>query len=105
VCDAFLESIDETITALLSREVADALYLHLQTAHSIPRDEIPNKIETVCSTLNKIFGVSGTTTICKAIARKLFVKLELNFPDGPPRTLLEYVEEAKIRNREGEIQL
>jgi hypothetical protein len=105
VCEALLESVDETITALLSREVADALYLHLQTAHSIPRDEVPYKIEPLCSTLNKIFGASGTTTICKAIARRLFLKLGLTFSDRPPRTLLEYVEEAKIRNRERGIQL
>ena len=105
VCDALLESIDETMTALLSREVADALYLHLQTVHSIPRDEVPYKIEAICSTLNKVFGASGTATICKAIARRLFVKLELTFPNSPPRTLSEYVEEAKIRNREREIQL
>jgi hypothetical protein len=105
VSDAFLESIDDTITALLSREVVEALYRHLQTVHSIPRDEVPYKIEALCSTLNKIFGTSGTATICKAIARRLFVKLELTFPNSPPRTLTEYVEEAKIRNREREIQL
>jgi hypothetical protein len=103
--DALLESIDETITVLLSREVADALYLHLQTFYSIPRDELPNKIESLCSTLKKIFGVSGTETISKAIARTLFVKLGLTFPTGPSRTLPEYVQEAKVRNREREIQL
>jgi hypothetical protein len=105
VCEAFLESVDETMIALLSREVADALYLHLQTVHSIPRDEIPYKIETLCLTLQKIFGVSGTATICKAIARRLFVKLGLTFPNSPARTLPEYVEEAKVRNREKGIQV
>ena len=105
MCEAFLESVDETMIALLSREVADALYLHLQTVHSIPRDEIPYKIETLCLTLQKIFGVSGTATICKAIARRLFVKLGLTFPNSPARTLPEYVEEAKVRNREKGIQV
>lgn len=105
MCDALLESIDETITALLGGEVVDALYLHLKTVYSIPRGEVPYKTETLCSTLNKVFGVSGTRTICKAIARRLFVKLGLTFSDSPPRTLLEYLEEARIRNREREIQL
>ena len=105
MCDALLESIDETMTDLLSREVADALYLHLQTVHSIPRDEVPYKIEALCSTLTKIFGAPGTATICKAIARRLFIKLELTFPNSPPRTLPEYVEEAKIMNREREVQV
>jgi hypothetical protein len=105
VCEALLESIDETITVLLSREVADALYLHLQTVHSIPRDGVPYKIEIFCSTLEKIFGTSGTVTICKAIAARLFVKLGLIFPNSPARTLPEYLEEARIKNREREIQL
>jgi hypothetical protein len=105
VCEALLESVDETITALLSQEVADALYLHLQTVHSIPRNEVPYHVQALSSTLMKIFGPSGTATISKAIARRLFLKLELTFPNSPPRTLTEYLEEAKIRNREREIQL
>jgi H2-forming N5,N10-methylenetetrahydromethanopterin dehydrogenase-like enzyme len=101
VYSALLESVDETMTALLSRRVVDALYVNLETVHSIPRDEIPYKIETLCSTLQKIFGSSGMSTISRAIARKLFIKLGLTFPDGPPRTLPDYLEEAKVRNREG----
>lgn len=104
VHNTLLESVDETMTALLSRTVVDALYLHLETTHSIPRNEIPYNIETLCSTLQKIFGPSGMSTISRAIARRLFIKLGLTFPDGPPRTLPDYLEEAKIRKREGEIQ-
>jgi len=105
VDEALLESIDETMIAVLSREVADALYLHLQTVYSIPRDEVPHKIETLCLTLENIFGVSGTATICKAIARRLFVKLGLTFPTSPARTLPEYVKEAEVRSRERGIQV
>jgi hypothetical protein len=47
--------------------------------------------------LNKIFGIAGTATISKAIARRLFIKLGLTFSDNPPRTLSEYLEEAKLR--------
>ena len=94
-CEVFLESIDETIAALLSQEVVTALYLHLQRAHSIPRNEVPNKIEALCSTLNKVFGTSGTAAISKAVARKLFMKLGLTFSDNPPLTLAEYLEVAK----------
>ena len=104
VCNALLESIDETITALLSRNVVDALYYNLYTVHSIPRDEVPYKLETLCTTLNKVFGVRSTATICKAVGRKLFVKLGLPFPNSLPSTLSEYVEEAKIMSREREIQ-
>jgi hypothetical protein len=95
-----LESIDETIICLLSREVVDALYLNLQTVHSISRDEVPCKLETLCSTLEKLFGTNGATTICKAIARKLYAKLGLTFINNPSLTLLEYVEEANMRVQE-----
>jgi len=94
-----LESIDETITGLLSRKVVDALYLNLQTVHSISRDEVPYKLDTFCSTMEKLFGLRGANTICKAIARKLYAKLGLTFYDNPDRTLLEYVEDARIRLR------
>jgi hypothetical protein len=94
-----LESIDETITALLSREVVDALYVHLQTANSISRDEVPYKLQTLCSTLEKTFGLPGSKTISKAIAKKFYAKLGLTFFDFLGRTLIEYVEGAKIKLR------
>jgi hypothetical protein len=102
--DILNESIDETISALLSREVADALYVHLQKVHSISRDEIPRKLVTLCSALEKVFGRSSKT-VCKAIARRFYVRVGLAFFDNPARTLIEYVEEAKIKLGKGEGQL
>jgi hypothetical protein len=95
-----LESIDETITALLSRGVVESLYLHLQTVHSISRNEAPHRLGILVSVLEGIFGVKGSRTICKAIARKFYAKVDLEFFDLPSRTLIEYVEGAKIKPRE-----
>ena len=92
-----VESIDETITALLSRVVLEALYTHLQTNHSISKDEIPYRLDTLFITLEKVFGVPSSTTITKAIARKFYLKLGLEFTGNPSRTLLEYVDEAKMK--------
>jgi hypothetical protein len=94
-----LESIDETITALLSRGVVNSLYLHLRTVHSISRDEAPRKLDTVVSILEGIFGLKGSKTICNAIARKFYARLDLEFYDLPSGTLLEYVEAGKIKLR------
>lgn len=91
-----LESIDETVTTLLSRTVVDALYLHLQKFHSIARDEVPYRLDTLLTTLEKIFGASSQT-IAKGIARKFYFKLGLEFTGDPSRTLLEYVDEAKMK--------
>jgi hypothetical protein len=103
--DLLLESIDETLTDLLSARVVDALYLHLQTTHSITRDEVPYRLETLSSTLDNVFGRSHKI-ICRAIAKKLYAKLGLTFLDNPvERTLIQYVEEAKTKLGKCESQL
>jgi hypothetical protein len=94
--DALIESIDETITALLSRTVVDALYAHLQTFHSISRDEVPYRLDTLFTSLEKIFGASSQI-ITDAIARKFYLKVGLEFTGNLSHTLLEYVDEAKMK--------
>jgi hypothetical protein len=65
-----VESVDETITELLSRAVVEALYAHLQTVHSISRNELHHRLNTLFPALEKIFGVGGSQTISEAIAKK-----------------------------------
>jgi hypothetical protein len=92
-----VESINETISALLSRKVVDALYTHLQKVHSIPKNEIVCQPETLCSVLEKTFGFPSSRTICKAIAKRLYAKLQLAFYDNRGLTFPQYVEEAEIK--------
>jgi len=92
-----VESIDETITDLLGRAVVDALYVRLQTNHSISRDEVPYRLDTLFAILEKILGVRSSQTIAKAIARKVYLKLGLEFTGNPSHTLLEYVDQAKMK--------
>ena len=94
--DVLVESIDETITDLLSRAVVDALYAHLQSFHHISRDEIPHRLDTLLTTLEKIFGASSQI-ITKTIARRFYLKLGLEFTGNPSHTLLEYVDDAKMK--------
>jgi hypothetical protein len=94
--DVLVESVDETITDLLSRAVVDALYAHLQSFHHISRDEIPHRLDTLLTTLEKIFGASSQI-ITKTIARRFYFKLGLEFTGNPSHTLLEYVDEAKMK--------
>ena len=101
--DLLLESIDETITTLLSREVVEALYDHLQTAHSISRQQIPLRLDELSSILTKTFGVPGSATISKSIAKNFYSKLAITFSDNPGGSLLGYVDRAKktLQEREG----
>jgi len=89
-----VESINETIISLLSVQVAEALYAHLHDHYSITKDEIPYHLDTLLSTLQKIFG-SGGRIVGKAMAKRLYSHLNLRFEDSTTKTLLEYLEEAK----------
>lgn len=94
--DVLLQSIEGTLTTLLSREVVKALYSYLQAAHAISRAEVPYRLDTLSSVLEQTFGGPSSATICRAIARKFYATLDLTFSDNPGRSLVEYVETAKI---------
>ena len=97
------ESLDETITALLSGEVLKSLYEHLEKVHSISREQVPSRLEVLHSTLRTTFGPAGSKTITRMVAKRLYGKLGLAFVDplwNPGPTLIEYVEEAKVKLKE-----
>ena len=87
---------DETITRLLSKEVVDALCLDLKNKRSINREEIPDNLPTLSVVLEKYFG-SGARTIGRAIARRLYSKLSLEFVSMENYQLINYVEGAKSK--------
>jgi hypothetical protein len=93
-----VECIHVTIVSLLSEQVAKALYERLEKDYSISRDEIPNRLETLLSTLENTFGPSAKI-VGKAIAKRFYSKLGLDFPKNSHRTLLDYVEHAKLTLR------
>jgi len=103
--EVLVESIEETLSSLFSREVVNALYYYLQKVHSIQKEEIPHRLETLFSTLERTFGHQNSKTIGRAIARTLYTKLGLPFYNNPTRTVIEYIREAKIKLQEGEIQV
>jgi len=91
---ALIESIDETMAALFSREVVIALHFNLETRHAIFRENIPNAVQTLKLTLQENFGMSAPT-IGRAIAKRFYSKLLLDFDSRQDYGLPEYVEEAK----------
>ena len=95
--EALITSIDETVTTLLSRQVADALYSHLERVHSVSKLEIPNRLDALTTTLEQTFGGTSSRTISKAIAKRLYTALELDFAPGPNGTLINYVDAARMK--------
>ena len=91
-----MESIRETIAQLLSPKVAENLFEHLEKVHSVKKDEIPSHLDILLLTLKTYFGSSSSQVIGKAIARRVYSRLGLAFGDDSQRTLVGYVENAKL---------
>lgn len=90
-----IKAIEETISSLLSKRVLDALYEHLARYHSITRDELPVRLETLHAVMGQAIGYTASATIERAIARGLYSRLNMRFKNSSSSTLLEYVNEAK----------
>jgi hypothetical protein len=91
-----IESIRETIAQLLSPKVAETLFEHLEKVYSIKKDEVPSRLDKLLLTLKTTFGSSSAQVVGKAIARRFYSRLGLEFSDNPQRTLVCYVENAKL---------
>jgi hypothetical protein len=89
-----VQCVEETISQVLGRKVADALFHTLQANHGIVRDELPYRLETLTSLLTSL-GVAGTEVLERAIARRLYKKVGLEFNVTAGYRLAEYVEDAK----------
>jgi hypothetical protein len=92
-----IESIDETIAQLLSPMVAERLFEQLEKAHSIKKDEVPSRLDKLLLALENAFGSKSAQVIGKAIARRFYSRLGLEFSNDPQKTLITYIENAKIQ--------
>ena len=93
-----IDAIDETMFDLFGSAVVRSLHEHLLKFHELRREEIPDRLDVLTYTLERTFGASSKI-ICRAIARKLYIKLGLTYYDNPGRTLIESVDEARIQRR------
>lgn len=98
----FLESIKEAIEDLLGKDQAKLAFRVLE--RNAPFNKLMNHLPTFYSTLRSSFG-KDSERVETAIARKLYVKLSLQFIETPKTELARYVETALVkleqREREG----
>lgn len=93
--DAILvECIRQTVVDILSPQVADALFRHLETVHLLKAEAIPSRLDTLFNTLEKLFGSSGKI-VEKRIVKEVYSRLSIEFDSDPKKTLLEHIEYAK----------
>ena len=91
-----IESIHETIAQLLSPKVAEMIFEHLEKFHSVRKNEVSSHLDMLLLGLETNFGSRSSQVIGKAIARRFYSRLGLEFSDDPQRTLIGYVENAKL---------
>lgn len=91
------KAIDETIISILGQTVHEALFRLLEEKYSVTSDELPYRFDTMFELLEKTFGVTGSKTIGRAIAKTFFRKLNIPFVAKDEYALRQYVEEAKTK--------
>lgn len=93
---AILDSIDEAIEDLLGADVRDAIYDNLERRNLLPKIELPNHLDIFCQLLDETFG-RGSRTIERAIARRLYKRLGLDFTVILAFNFNDYLEVATRR--------
>ena len=96
-----VESVREAIEDALGKDSAESAFRMLE--RDVTFDKLPQRLSTFYISLNKMFG-KDHGTIETAIARKLYLKLSLEFIETPNTPLSKYVELALIKLSEREQQ-
>jgi len=89
-----LKSIDKALEDLLGANVKQALSAVLRKHYCLTAKQIPVQLHIFAHALDELFGPSNDT-VGKAIARRLYSELELEFLEKSGSTLVDYVEEAR----------
>jgi hypothetical protein len=88
-------AIDGAIFGIVGQDVLRSLYTHLKEQYDITPNEIPNRLDSVFETLEQTFGGKGARTLSRAIARRLYIRLNLQFVETENYRLQDYMEQAK----------
>lgn len=90
------DSIEETLADLLGPRAKEAIFDYLERNYLIGRNEITKSLGDFFSVLDETFG-RGSRTIGKAIAKRLYSKLNWEFVDCPEYELTDYLSNIKSR--------
>lgn len=96
-----VESVKEAIEDVLGKDSAELAFRFLE--RDVTFDQLPRHLPTFYMTLKKNFG-KDSATIETAIAKKLYLKLSLEFTETPNTELAKYVEAAYIKLNQREQQ-
>jgi len=95
-----LDSIDEALSSL-GQNVKVSVYFHLESKFSVPRQDIPDRIEDFSNALEQIFG-QASRQLEILIIKHLHQKINLNYKWAGPNWLVpnltfeKYVKLARL---------
>jgi len=91
-----LDSIEETLSDILGSRAKEAIFDFLEINCLIGRNEFAGSLGDLFIVLDETFG-RGSKTLGKAIAKKLYSKLNWEFFDCPEYDLNDYLVNVKLR--------
>ena len=95
-----LDSIDEALSSL-GQNVKVSIYFHLENKFSVPKEDIPDRIEDFSNALEQIFG-QASKQLEILIIKHLHQKINLNYKWAGPNWLVpnltfeKYVKLARL---------
>jgi len=89
------QAIDKALEELLGPEAVKSVYVHLSERFGVDRNELPYRIDTICSVLDSVFGVKGARLIERKVAKNLYDKLFLPFNDEQGYGLEDFLAAAR----------
>lgn len=95
-----LDSVTERLTDMLGAKFTDNFIRLLEVKFHIPKRALPKSLDNFTSILSSIFGSASALVMGRAIAKRLYARLEMPFVEKAGYTLLNYATEAKIKMKD-----
>ncbi len=92
-----IESVDETIVAVLGEIIRDAVHDALRNRFSITMDQVPERLNDFSLYLEKLLGTVPSKSIGKVIIKRFYGELGLEFVERANWRLPDYVREARTK--------
>lgn len=94
-----LKAINEAVFSLLGQGALYSLTAYLKEHYAISPSEWPDHLDVLLGLLRSCLGPASERTVGRAIARRFYLKLNMQFTENSTYTLIDYVNKAKPNNR------
>jgi len=92
-----LKAINEAVFSLLGQGALHSLSDYLKEHYSISPIEWPDHLDSFLGFIGSCLGPAAEKTVGRAIAKRFYWKLGMEWTDNPSYTLFDYVHKAKLK--------